>query len=357
MSRIHFRRLEKYQIGQRGAVRELAMPLPRTATGKVDRQCPRSECTPGRFQVGEAPSNRSIAPDRLGRARRPANAQGTTCPYCGHDDDGSAFISSADRRAAIDHLRWAAREDVADALGSILDQALRGMKGIKLTRSSRRRSPPSQYREDLLRDVTCDTCARAYGVYGLALFCPDCGASNILVHLDREHALVKEQLALLDLAHTSPEHRLRSQMNGLEDVISSLEAILKAVYVHVVRRRFPSEDATRMTSKKSIGTKCQNPDRARELYSPLGMDPFGCLNADELSALQLAQAQRNVVTHNTGLVDEAYVTSTGQGHIGQSFPLSLQDVARAMSIACEVVIHLERSCPELTPKGRAPGAP
>ncbi len=192
MSGVPFKRLQRYQIERRGSTMTLGIPLPKTAGGKVNRDCPAEPCEIRRFQLGTAPEDRVVAPDATPRIRRAPSTPGTTCPYCGHDDDDQAFTTSDDRRAALDHVKWAAHEDVADALGAMLDSAFRGSKLVQVKRSYRAPRPaPRTWREDLLREITCTTCGRPYGLYGFALFCPDCGAANLSEHFAREKDLVE----------------------------------------------------------------------------------------------------------------------------------------------------------------------
>jgi hypothetical protein len=246
MSGIRFKRLQRYQIGRRGSTMTLEIPLPRTAAGKVNRDCPAEACDIRRFQLGTVAGERIVAPDAGPRMRRAPNAPGTTCPYCGHDDADQAFTTSEDRRAALDHLTWAAREDVAEALGDMLESAFRGSNVVQVKRSySPARPAPRTWREDLLREISCTACGRAYGVYGFALFCPNCGAANLSEHFAREKDLVDDQLAAADVSTGAREGVFRALGNALEDVVTAVETALRGTYFHVIRRRFVGPERER----------------------------------------------------------------------------------------------------------------
>ena len=123
-----------------------------------------------------------------------------TCPYCGHDDDQEAFFHRDDIEAIQAHVLWAAEKDLGHAVEEMArelqsadeKQLLFDHDGVKGTKSPR----PSFHRDDLLRDLTCDVCERRYRVYTIALFCPDCGAANLHVHLAREVTLVAQQIEI-----------------------------------------------------------------------------------------------------------------------------------------------------------------
>src|SRR5205823_7652866 len=83
MSTFPLRDLERYR--KPGTNDTYAIPLPKTPSGKTIRECPREDCRPRVFQLGEAPEGGTIAPERTALVRRLPGQTGTTCPYCGID--------------------------------------------------------------------------------------------------------------------------------------------------------------------------------------------------------------------------------------------------------------------------------
>lgn len=351
MSGIRFKRLQRYQIERSGSTMTLAIPPPRTAAGKVDRDCPGEACDSRRFQLGTVAGERIVAPDAGPRMRRAPSTPGTTCPYCGHDDADQAFTTSEDVRAALDHLKWAAREDAAEAFGAMLDSAFRGSKFIQVKRSSRLPRPaPRSWREDLLREIDCTACGRPYGVCGFALFCPDCGAANLSEHFTREKDLVEDQLAAVDARAGAREAVFRALGNALEDVVTALETALRGTYVHIVRRRFVGPERERKLSKQAIGNRFQSLRRGTEAFQEFGLDPYGCLTASQRASLEIALAKRHVIAHNQGIVDATFVSQTGAGVVGRPITLSADEIRESTALCAAVLAHLERACPELLPR-------
>jgi hypothetical protein len=86
--------------------------------------------------------------------------------------------------------------------------------------------------------------------------------------------------------------------NAHEDVVTAFEIYQKTCYKFIVRKVFPKEIAEPMTSKKPIGNRFQNIDRARDLYKHLSFDPFTVLTSDELGLLKLNIEKRHVIGHN-----------------------------------------------------------
>ncbi|HZP56871.1 MAG TPA: hypothetical protein VFC53_04870, partial [Dehalococcoidia bacterium] len=190
MTDFRFQRLEQFRTGGTRDRMQLSIPLPRSATGRILRQCPQDDCVPRRFQIGDAPSDRRIEGDKRNIVRREPAQSGTTCPYCGTDSDDQTFTAQEDIDNAKKLVAWAVKDDMGQWLDNLARDFNRsaprgGLISIGMTS---RRSPnprPLAWREDLLRALTCDICGRDYGVYAIALFCPDCGARNVHVHFAR----------------------------------------------------------------------------------------------------------------------------------------------------------------------------
>jgi hypothetical protein len=186
----------------------------------------------------------------------------TVCPYSGLIADDDQFVHPDDRAAAIETVH-AALADVQAQFSATrgLGSSSGGM--IKITTSSSPPPPkPRFYREDLLRELACDTCGRDYGVFAIALFRPDCGAPNIRLHFLREVSLVDAQVELADgLDPNMRELAYRLLGNAHEDVLTGLEATLKTVYLFGKRQAAPTEPPPKWatTSRTWSGGKGGSP--------------------------------------------------------------------------------------------------
>ena len=344
MGDIRFRRLERRGARRRGDLIELSMPLPRSPNGMEYRVCPAAGCQPAIFQLGEVLSSEEWSGEATHLRRQPHTA-GTTCPYCGHDsDDDHDFVDPKDLEALTNWFKWAAAEDAIDAFSDMLGRVGKGLPrggAVSISVDTRRRQSPEprMWREDLLRDLTCSVCTRRYGVYAIAVFCPDCGAPNLAVHFQRECDLISQQVDLAREAATA-ELGFRLLGNAHEDVVTALETYLKTVYRYLVRKRLQQEVA-KMNSAKAIGNAFQNLGRARQKYSVLEIDPFAALEEDDLNYLRLNIEKRHVLGHNLGLSDEKYAEITQGEQPGQTVVLLAHEVERFATVAAKVVARLE----------------
>jgi sarcosine oxidase delta subunit len=187
-----FERLEKYKVGGTKNKMELNIPLPKSPSGKVYRWCPNEHCTPRLFLLGDAQRPENLDVSQL---KRSPGTRGTTCPYCGIDADDAEFNYEGDIKAIQEYIKWAASRDISEYMEKMTrdfnrSQPRGGLVSLKMDFRPNHTSEPRAWREDLIRNLACDICGREYGVYAIALFCPDCSCRNLHVHFEREIELI-----------------------------------------------------------------------------------------------------------------------------------------------------------------------
>ena len=345
MDELRFRSLDQHAIENNTEGLTLALPLPRSPKGLVYRMCPKGGCSPKLFLLGDAPDDQSIPPDRVQFIRRTPGMPGTTCPYCGSDAEDHEYTAAEDIESAKEYVEWAVMRDVSDFIGAALDGTARNINrsGGKFLSARYTPSPnepaPSAWREDLLRNLTCDTCQRHYGVYAIGLFCPDCGARNFSVHFSRETELVAKQIAL---AESTDDEELAYRLlgNAHEDVLTALEAYLKAAFRFVVLRRSP-ERYESLCSPKAIRNDFQNVDRGRKQFAQFSIDPYARVDANELSSLRFNIEKRHVVGHNLGIADENYVRTDQNQQTGQTVRILAEEIGHFAQICAKVIATIE----------------
>lgn len=346
MSEFRFRRLEKYKVSDTKGTMELHIPLPESPSGKVYRWCPNEDCTPRLFLLGDAqrPDNLDIS-----QFRRIPGARGTTCPYCGVDAEDSEFNHDGDIEATQKYIEWAIARDVAEHIEEIArdfnrSQRRGGWISLRMDVKTNHMPEPRVWREDLIRNLACDICGRKYGVYAIALFCPDCGCRNLHVHFEREIELILQQIDLAEYVARNGDHELSYRVlgNAHEDVVTAFEAYQKTFYKHKVKRTFAGKKAAGMTGKQAIGNRFQNIDRARDLYKNLSLDPFCVLTLDEIELMRLNIEKRHVIGHNLSLADEAYSDTGEREKPGTTVQILANEISTFAETAKKVIVELER---------------
>jgi hypothetical protein len=201
---------------------------------------------------------------------------------------------------------------------------------------------PKAWREDLIRNLACDICGREYGVYAIALFCPDCGCKNMQVHFEREIELILQQIDLSEQVAEdgSGELSFRILGNAHEDVVTAFETYQKIFYKYMIKRSFPDDEAQKMVRKQAIGNRFQNIDRAKKLYNNLFVNPFAKLTSDELELLKMNIEKRHVIGHNLSMADEPYYGSGGREKPGTTVEILADEITEFATTAKKVVLEL-----------------
>lgn len=352
-----FHELEKYRTGGTDDEMELSIPLPRSPSGMVYLCCPKPECTPGLFQIGDDLPSQAIAENHSHIIRRSPGTAGVTCPYCGHDAPEKDFIYQEDVNAAVEQVKFAVMQDVESHFGKIardfnrkMKRSGKGMITPSMDIKGPRMDRPIAIREDLLRDLTCEICQRRYGVYAIGLFCPDCGVRNLHVHFKREVKLVNQQIGLAKREEEEGRKELAYRLlgNAQEDVLTAFETYLKTVFRFLVKHRLP-EEAEKLCSKQAIGNKFQNIKRGQKLFAKIGINPYDEFGEHDLIFLRLNIEKRHVLGHNLGIADETYAEVSQEEPPGQTVQLIAEEIIKFAEICSCVISNLEKRIPEFQP--------
>ncbi len=334
--------LDKYRVGGTEEKPVLNVPLPRTPTGRVYRNSPNEAALPRHFVIGNPIPEFVIDDAARPRMKLTPRSNRTVCPYSGVVAEDSEFTHPDDVQAAVEKVSHAFLSDMDAELSRMFEgfgSSLSRNSGItvKVSKSPSYRPPPRFLREDLLRDLVCDHCGRDYGVYAIALYCPDCGAPNLRLHFAREVDLVRHQVDLAD-AHGNDAKELAYRLlgNAHEDVLTAFEATLKTVYLQLCAQQ--GSDAPEI---KRVTNDFQNVARARARFSQFEFDPFDELDAGCLGTLELNIQKRHIIGHNLGIVDEKFAEHAVEARVGETVRLIGDDVRAFAAISQLVVDRLD----------------
>jgi len=209
------------------------------------------------------------------------------------------------------------------------------------------RRPPLTYpREDeVRRDLTCPHCSLEHAVFGLAIWCPDCGEDIFLSHLDAEIEVINKTLA--DVAgrreRLGRRVAVRDIENALEDLVSLFEGVLKFVTRRSLERASGKEAADK--ALKQIRTGFQNPNKAAEfLLDSLNVELFAGVDEADRKAFARTLGKRHPITHNLGVVDPSYMErSDSRVREGRDVSVSGDEVDAACRSAQRVLTSVYQS--------------
>ena len=327
--------LKRYQVGGTQSKMDLAIPVPPTPAGRVYRFSPNPDAHPRHFVLGRRVAAISDEDTKRGRMRQDPRTSKTVCPYSGFVGKDHDFTHPKDIEAAIKIVEHDAIQDVQDAVSDMLKGVASKSRGDITYKPSRqtRQLRPQFRRRDLMRLLVCDCCGRDYGVYAIALFCPDCGAPNVALHFEREVELVLRQVVIAEkLDEEQIEFAYRLLGNAHEDVLTAFEAVQKVVYLHKV-----SLDPNCATNTKPVRNDFQNVEKAKKRYAEFRLDPFLGLSDSEREALDLNIQKRHLIGHSLGVVDVKFAENAQDARLGETVELVGSDV-REFAQLCQVVV-------------------
>jgi len=296
-----------------------AIPIMRDDDGFTGRECPQSDCK-GYFKI------------ELGTGLK-GESLPCHCPYCGHSAGQDHFWT----REQIEYVKSVARSKIADALHKDLkklefDHKPKGAFGIGFSLKVKpgRPIPIHYYREKQLEtEVVCSNCALRYSVYGVFAFCPDCGQHNSLQILGKNLEVVRK---MLDLgAGVDKELAERLIVNALEDCVSAFDGFGRELC------RVYKENAA--DPAKADKTSFQNLEGAKSnLLEAFGIDLSAHVTADEWQAAVCGFQKRHLVAHKMGVVDQDYITKTGDitAVVGRKISIGADEVRELVRITSKV---------------------
>lgn len=346
-----FREGGKYQVRRTGVDGfSMKIPIPEDEDGMLGRECPNEECSPGYFKV------------ELGTGL-PGDEPQVYCPYCRHAAHQSEFHTEGQADYAVRILEEEAVRAVQRHLGSALGLGRSGKRVladgfIKVTLSQKASPPryvPPPVEEDLARDLFCPSCTLHHAVFGLAFWCPDCGADLFLTHVERELDSIRQVLAEVETRRAAHGNRVaaRDRENALEDVVSVFEGAGKLLiwrwFLHQGKTR---EEAADLLERK-VKNRLQNVGSASEvLLEYCGYDPLATLDEEQREGLNDAFNKRHPITHNLGVVDRKYLArARSLAHEGKELRVSCEEIAEAADLAFRVIASLHgRLFPALPPQ-------
>jgi len=299
----------------------------------VYRYSPNEHAHPRHFVLGDRVADVTTDGDKRARMKQTPGTPGTVCPYSGVVDEDGAFTHPDDKKAAMELVKHAALADMQAAFGEMLSNVARKSSSIKYTPSRRSPKPKPRFgRRDLMRALVCDHCGRDYGVFAIALFCPDCGAPNIALHFAREVELVTQQVELAEgLGKDRQELAYRLLGNAHEDVLTAFEATLKTLYLFGIG----ATDGN--APPKPVGNDFQNIEKGQKRFAEIGIDPFASLSAAELARLLLNIQKRHVIGHNLGIADAKFAQAATDAKLGETVQLVGADI-REFAALCQKVV-------------------
>lgn len=279
----------------------MTVTIPKGEDGRVARQCPDGECSPGYFKV------------MLGTGI--VGAQDVAyCPYCRRSADPREFTTREQMRYAKDLALKEAHEGFRSMLQKELGLGASGkrtlgggMLSIEMSLKPNSAQPVRRpFEDEVRRDVQCPHCGLDHTVFGLAAWCPDCGEDIFMTHVAAELAVTRVMLGDVSRRESILGKRVAAKdlENCLEDIVSIFEAAVRAIVRRGMAERGMARDEIDGRLKK-FGNAFQSVSRTKDALADL----FSIRVEDDAIWPEVNHAfeKRHPIAHNLGVIDRKYL--------------------------------------------------
>jgi len=326
--------LHAKRIGQDKYV--MHVELPPDESGMVGRECTDEDCSPGYFKV------------------KPGTGitQGQTvsyCPYCRKSAEPEDFLTNAQKDYALKLLENEAIKSMNKAIQKGLGLGPSGRKkygggmfSIELSYDgSAPRFISRPIEEELQRDILCPQCGLEHAVFGLAIWCPDCGEDIFLTHTAQELHVIEKVLSVVDQRRVELGARVAAKdiENALEDLVSIYETVLKIITRrHLGKIGLVQEDVSDIIENK-IRNQYQNITSSTSTFKQyVGLDLFENIDEQNVDFLRGVFEKRHPITHNLGIVDRKYLLRVRSEELeGREVRVTSEELQRAIKIVFDVL--------------------
>ena len=314
----------------------MSIGVPTDSDGRVAGECPKRSCSPGYFKV------------KLG-AGITGDQEQVFCPYCRRAGEPGEFLSKEQGRYATDTAIQEAQEGIEEALKDALGLGPSGRKKIGggLFSMEWRYTPGSPPRvrppveETLRRDIICPGCGLDHSVFGLAVWCPDCGSDVFMVHVEKEFSAIRDMLGDVDRRRGTlgPRVATRDVENALEDTVSIFEAVLRALTIRFMKEKNKDEAEIEEAFRKRIRNGYQSVGSAADLCGKeLRLNLFAGCDRQDVEKLGSAFEKRHPITHNLGVVDRRYLEKARSRELeGHEIRVTTEEVCWAIDLCTGVL--------------------
>lgn len=315
---------------------EMRISIPTDEDGLVGRECPKEDCSPGYFKVK---SGTGITDHQ----------EMAFCPYCRTEAEPGDFITQAQKDYAIALFT----NNAIDGVNRMVKKSLglnsagkrkfdAGFFSIEMSLEPARPDYVSHpIEEELRRDIVCPHCGLEHSVFGLAIWCADCGQDIFLTHVNGEFQVLEKMLSVVDKRREELGARVagRDIENAIEDVVSIFEAVMKIITSRHLIKQGAQLDEVMGVLEKQIRNQFQNIKSAQDIFRKhVGIELFEGLSGQSLEVLNLVFEKRHPITHNLGVIDRKYLARVRSGELqGREIRVSSQEVLDVIEITRSVI--------------------
>jgi uncharacterized Zn finger protein (UPF0148 family) len=280
---------------------QISVPISEDDEGYFDRECPSEDCL---FQF------KILREDWKDKVRD----EEVFCPNCGHTADSDKWWT----KEQIEHAKQVALAQIKSSInGALRRDAVAWNRRqprnsfismtMKVDSQPRYVPLPAAAAEPMRLKIACPACACRYAVIGAAYFCPACGHNAADQVFAQTVNGIRRSIEALDAVRAAIPDRDAAENtvrliveNSLQNAVTAFQRCAEAILA-----RFPSAPTARRNAFQNLSEG----DQLWQMATGKGYADH--LTPKELAALQRTFQQRHLLAHRQGLVDQDYITRSG----------------------------------------------
>ena len=305
--------------------RQISISVPLDDKGYYDRECPNAECG-GAFKVLFDDWR-----DRVSDAR-------VFCPFCRHEAPSDQWHTEEQ----VEHIRTAAMAEMTRLVQGVLRLGVQrsrpvhmggGGLGVSMSLSFKPGSippvVPAAAADELTQEFTCESCQCRFASLGASFFCPACGHNSATSSFENTLATVRKTVGALGSLRTSLEQTVNADtaQDAVRQLLEDQFARLVGAFERLNEALFDKLPNASQFPKK--GNVFQRIDDASQLWQQAAGQGYGAfVTASQLARMKLFYQRRHVLSHRQGIIDQPYITKSGDtGYaVGQRLVVRDRDV-------------------------------
>ena len=310
---------------------KVSISIPTDEDGYFGRQCPACEAP---FKMRHDEYER--LPDEIE----------LTCPYCGHREEHSAFMSSAQHARVMAAAEGLAEQWLHGQVNDMLSRTF-GPRASRPRRSGSFisidwsytpgtpppvRELPAAVEKQTRRTVACSMCGNHHAVYSATSFCPVCGPRPATEKVLEAITAAREALAVEDRLGEDERETLRAAGVFERFAVDAIESAV-SLFEMFTREQFTRRVADAETHTAGKGNIFQRLDETAQLFADHAcIDVVGLAGSELWSRLKRVFARRHVLMHTGGIVDQRFLDRVPDSglRLGQRLVVRRADAIQAL---------------------------
>ena len=310
--------------------------VPLDADGYFDRHCPRQGCGFDFKVVFE--DWRDKVSDEV-----------AFCPFCGYAASPSLFNTEQQleylKAVALGEIQRMIADQLRQTAAQFNRQAPRGFISMRLeVNTPPIRVPAMPEVSDLMRlRITCEACGCRFSVIGAAYFCPACGHNSAIHIFSQSLTRVRNIIhGLTSICAPIADRDFAAQVR--QSLIESQLSTLVTAFQRFAEACYPKLPNPAGELKRNV---FQRLDDGSRMWHEAGGTRFDViLGSEDYAALKRRFQQRHVLAHQEGIVDELYLTRSGDPDyaVGQRLVICETDVLATADLCERLAAGMSRDC-------------